>query len=115
MEDTLICGKAAWRRENATHHYVGSISGSDEGLRLTGRDPATGIRVTLLIPPEEIEGVRASESWDERVVGEVCVVLELAFSTPILLREIAAGPLDPGALARRIARVVRPPALALAD
>src|SRR4051812_30979680 len=103
MTETSITRRAAWRRENATHHYTGSLTASRDGLRLAGRDAATGIGVTLTIPAEEIEHVRVSASWDERVVGEACAVLELSNSTPILLREIGCGALDPDGLAAALA------------
>jgi hypothetical protein len=107
MDDTLICQKGAWRRENARHHYTGSISGSRDGLRLAGRDQVTGIQVTLSIPADEIGDVRVSASWEQQLVGERCVVLDLLESTPILLRAIG-GHADPVALARRIANLVHP-------
>jgi hypothetical protein len=102
MDETLITPHAAWRRQNATHHYAGSIEGSEDGLRLAGRDPATGIQVTLVIPAAEIREVRVARGWDERVVGERCVVLDLVDSTPILVREVGAS--DPHDLARRLNR-----------
>ena len=107
MDDTLICEKGAWRRENARHHYTGSISGSPDGLRLAGRDQVTGIQVTLSIPADEIGDVRVSQRWEQQLVGERCVVLDLVESTPILLRAIG-GHADPVGLARRIARLVHP-------
>ena len=108
MDETPLTYRTAWRRENAVHHYPGSLSGSADGIRLAGRDPATGIDVTLTIPADEIEAVRPSRGWDERVVGEPCVVLELANSTPILLREVGCGDIDAGALAHEIDAVVHP-------
>jgi hypothetical protein len=110
MDDMVICQKGAWRRENAKHHYTGTIHGSRDGLRLAGRDQVTGIQVTLSIPAEEIGDVRLSSSWGERLVGEPCVVLDLLESTPILLRAIG-GHTDPAALARRIAALVQPAAV----
>jgi hypothetical protein len=110
MDDTLICQKGAWRRENAKHHYTGSISASPDGLRLAGRDQVTGIQVTLSIPSAEIGGVRLSSSWEEQLVGERCVVLELYESTPILLRPVGAHA-DPVTLASRIAALVHPSAV----
>jgi hypothetical protein len=48
-----------WRRQGAPHTYVGTLFLSGDGIRLVGRDPTTGIELSLSIPLEEIEGVRA--------------------------------------------------------
>jgi hypothetical protein len=108
MDDTVLLSKAAWRRESATHHYMGCVSGSRDGLRLAGRDAVTGIEVTLLIPAKEIEQVRVSETWDEQVVGEQCVVLQLANSIPILVRKVGWEPIDPDGLATEIETLLHP-------
>src|SRR4051812_48797087 len=110
MNDILISPYAAWRRQNATHHYVGSVWGSPDGLRLAGREPSTGIHVTLAVPAEEIEGIRLSSDSDERLAGERCVILELVDTIPILVREIGVGPLEPDELAACITEVVKAPA-----
>jgi hypothetical protein len=103
MNETLIGQKIAWRRETAQSHYIGELWGCVTGIRLAGRDPQTGIEVTLSIPYAEIGRIRVSNDWTERVVGERCVVLELTGSTPILVREVGLGPIDARALAERIA------------
>src|SRR5438128_1438636 len=72
MTETPFTCKAAWRRENATHHYAGSLSGSRVGLRLAGPDPATGIDVTLMIPaaaPEREQAQYLALALRERVLG----------------------------------------------
>jgi hypothetical protein len=81
---------------------VGALWASPLGLRLAGRDPATGIELALSIPAEEISTIRVSSSWSERVAGEECVILELADTIPILVRELGLGPLDPRELSARI-------------
>jgi len=105
MNEALIAQKVAWRRESAKSHYVGELWGWVTGIRLAGRDPQTGIEVTMSIPYAQIGRIRVSNDWTERIVGERCVVLELAGSTPILVREIGLGPIDAQALAERIAMV----------
>ena len=115
VDDALISERVAWRRENARHHYVGSLWASPHGIRLVGRDPVTGIEVALSIPRGEIEAVRVSTGWDERLAGERSVILELADTIPILMRELGIDPLGADALAERIIRYVvadRPPLVA---
>ncbi len=108
----VLAQRVAWRRRNVPHHYVGTLSLSDGGIRLVGREPATGIELALSIPFDEIEDVRASGSADEAVVGERAVVIDLAGSESILLREIGVGQPRPGELATRLASLApraRPP------
>jgi hypothetical protein len=108
VEDTVLLSKAAWWRKSATHHYTGPVSGSHEGLRLAGRDVVTGIEVTLVIPAKEIEQVRVSETRDERVVGERCVVLQLAHSIPIVVRQLGCERIDSDGLATAIETLLHP-------
>lgn len=102
VDDVLISERVAWSRESARHHYVGSLWASPRGIRLGGRDPITGIEVLLSIPREEIEAVRVSTGWDERLAGERSVILELADTIPILLRELGIDPLGADGLAERM-------------
>jgi hypothetical protein len=102
----LLAERIAWRRKGVDHHYVGVLAGRPDGLVLTGREPATGIEVVLTIPFPEIEDVHLASGDEERLVGEPAVVLELAESAPILLREIGLGQLRPKALALRLAKLV---------
>lgn len=105
-EDTVIAGRVAWRRHDALHHYVGTLHASEGGLRLTGRDQMTGIELSLTIPFTEIEGIRVTGAGDKRLAGDRCVILELASTTPILVREIGPDSLDVRALGERLTRLV---------
>jgi hypothetical protein len=67
--------------------YVGALEDDDGSLRLSGRDPETGIEVGLRIPYQEIACVRLSGEPDS-ASGEPCVVLELAGSPAICLHEV---------------------------
>jgi hypothetical protein len=53
MDETFTVDRVAWQRENAHSHYVGTLSASEDGIRLAGRDPTTGIRIGLRIPVAE--------------------------------------------------------------
>lgn len=92
--------RVAWRRRHTPHHYVGTLAATDVGLRLDGREAATGIELSLSIPFSEIEEV--AESNGDRVAGEPAVVLRLAGSEPVLLQGV--GPAAP--LAADLARTL---------
>ena len=89
---TLRTDNIAWLRLNGPYHYVGSLTASGRQVRLVGRDSFTGIEVALSIPFGEIEEVHTSSSPDELLTGERCIVLELADSKAICLREAGAEP-----------------------
>lgn len=102
MAETLV-DRIAWQRRGFRWKYVGTIAAGESSIRLTGRDGSGGVDVALTIPLAEVEGVRVSRSQDEALGGERSVVLELAESDPILIREVGAGSLNVHALARRLA------------
>lgn len=97
--------RVTWRRRGLLRQYLGDLVAGDSGIRLTGRDSVSGLHVTLSIPRAEVEDVHVSRSPDEALAGEQAVVLELAESDPILLREVGAGPLHLHALARRLTAI----------
>ena len=99
--------KVDWRRRNGRDHYVGRLDAGCGAVRLVGRKPATGIEIALTIPFEEIEQVRASESIDETLVGEPCVVIEPAHSAAILVREVGTEKPQPAELVARLKAVRR--------
>ena len=101
MRETLV-ERITWCRHGVHTHFVGLLRADSEGIRLAGRDPASGIDLALSIPLAEIERVRVSASRDELLAGEPCVVLELVESEPILLRQVDVGPLRTHVLARRL-------------
>ena len=107
-----LAEKIAWRRNGVRRHYVGTLSAGDEGIRLTGRDPVSGVEVALSIPLSEIEDVRVAGPGDELLAGERCVVLELAESEAIFLREVGVGPLHILVLARSLGALTHAPLLA---
>jgi hypothetical protein len=106
----LIAERVAWRRRSVRHHYVGRLWGGEGVIRFVGRDPGTGIEVSLSIPLEEIERIRLSHSDDEPVVAGPGVVLELADSEEIFLRELFPSVASPQALAARLDRLGSRPA-----
>jgi hypothetical protein len=97
-----LAQRIAWRRRGVCRPYVGSLQAGDEGIRLSGRDPVSGIEVTLSIPLSEVENVRVAGPGEELLAGERCVVLELAESEAIFLREVGEGPLHIHVLARTL-------------
>jgi hypothetical protein len=106
-----LAERIVWRREGVRHHYVGTLSAGEEGIRLIGRDAVVGVDVALSIPLCEIEDVRVAGPGDELLAGERCVVLELAGSEAIFLREVGAGPLHVHVLARSLGALIRAPQL----
>ena len=97
--------RIAWRRRGRRRQYVGALAAGEAGIRLTGRDTASGLEVSLAIPLEEIEGAHVSRTRAESLGGKRAVVIELADSDPILVREVDAGSWHVHALARRLAAV----------
>ncbi len=108
MRETLV-EKIAWGRKGVRGHFVGRLRAGDEGIRLVGRDPANGVRVALSIPPDEVAGVHVSATDDELLAGEPCVVLELAGSQAIFLRDVGPSPLRVPVLARSLGALMRAP------
>ena len=105
-----LAERIVWRRQGVRHHYAGTLSAGEEGIRLTGRDAVVGVEVALSIPLCEIEDIRVA-GGDELLAGERCVVLELAGSEAIFLREVGAGPLHVHGLARSLGALIRAPQL----
>ena len=99
--ETLI-EKVAWRRRGSRTAYVGSVRAGETGLRLAGRDPMSGIDVTLWIPSAEIASVYVSPAS-----SEPDVVVDLDDAEPIFLRPFGAGRLHAQLLARKLDALVR--------
>jgi hypothetical protein len=89
-----------WRRRTVSSPYVGEAAVSGAALRLFGREPATGIEVSLAIPFKEITRVRPSRSASEEVGGEPSVVVELDEADAVCLRGAGRTPALPVKLAR---------------
>ena len=98
-----VVNRITWRRRGFRRKYVGTLAAGESSILLTGRDRSGGVDVALTIPLAEVEGIHVSRSQDEALGGERSVVLELAESDPILIREVGAGPFNVHALARRLA------------
>jgi hypothetical protein len=94
--------RVTWRRQNATHHYVGYVTVNDENVRLAGREHGSGIDVSLSIPYEAIRDVRLARDDGEQVVGGRSVVMELRDDTPIYIRPLGPGPSDLDGFARKL-------------
>ena len=92
----LLVERVAWQRHGVANDFVGSLRAGCDGIRLKGRDPRTGVDVTLSIPSDEVEHVYASHTASEQVI------VELGEAEPIVLRGIQAGPLQAHQLARRL-------------
>jgi hypothetical protein len=100
--------KVAWRRRHAHQHYAGYLTLTDETIRLSGRESATGIDVALSIPHEAIGSARIGTTLEDELEGEQAVVLEVADGEPILVRPIGTGKREIQALARRLASAIEP-------
>jgi hypothetical protein len=107
--DTLI-EKVAWSRRGVHNDFVGSLRAGYDGIRLTGRDPHSGLDVALSIPPGEVEEVHVAPA-DQELAGDLYVVVELTGSEPIFLRRVGAGPVQAEVLARKLGALLRPPRL----
>jgi hypothetical protein len=94
--------RVAWRRKHASRHYVGYVLVADDAVRLAGHEQDTGIYSVLSIPAAAVEEVRVGRRYEEEVVGEPAVVLDLPDDDPIYLRPLATGPLHLEDLARRL-------------
>lgn len=95
-----------WRRLTVSSPYVGDADVSGTALQLSGREPVSGIEVSLAIPFTEIECVRASRTAEEELGGEPSVVLELTESEPVCLRSAGRRSLLPGPLVRMLRRAM---------
>lgn len=105
MENALV-ERIAWSRQGSGRPCIGTMRVDDGGIELAGRDPVSGVEVSLSIPLTEVEEVHTGSP------GDRCVVLELAASEPILLRwigtaRIGAGPPRTNLLAGRLAALAR--------
>jgi hypothetical protein len=107
--------KVAWRRRGVRRPYVGTLEVSEGGITLSGRDPVSGVEVVLSIPMTEVEDVHVARAGDEPLAGERCVVLELAESEAIFLREVGEGPLHIHVLARTLGALTHASRLAVAQ
>jgi hypothetical protein len=102
----VVATRVAWRRRHTPHHYVGTLAMTDAGLRLDGREPATGIELSLSIPFSEIEEIEASKGSADLLAGEPTVVLQLAASEPVLVREVGQRSQQASELARQLGRLL---------
>ena len=105
--DTVV-ERISWRRHGVSSDFVGSLSASDDGIRLAGRDPQHGLDVVLSIPSLELSSVHVSPAGGN---GDLCVVLELEHAQPIFLRQVGGTPLHVQNLARKLGALLRPPQL----
>ena len=101
MNDAAVT-PVAWRRRHAPRHYLGTLSTNDVGFRLEGREPATGIELSLSIPFSQIEEILAPNGSADLLAGAPAVVLRLAGSEPVLVREAGSAPREAGDLARAL-------------
>jgi hypothetical protein len=109
--DTLV-DKISWRRRGVMSDFVGSLRANDDGIRLTGRDPRSGLDVMLSIPPPELSGVHVSSAnGDGNGNGALYVVLELEHAQPIFLRQVGGSSLHAQLLARKLGALLPLPRL----
>jgi len=101
MLGVLETRQVAWRRQHAQRHYVGYVTVTEHGVRLAGREQATGIDVSLSIPHTAIRQVHVGSTSAETVAGEPTVVLELCDEEPIYVRPLGDGTPDLDSFARK--------------
>jgi len=107
--------KVAWRRKGVRRPYVGRLEAGDGSITLSGRDPVSGVSVVLSIPLTEVDDVRVAGPRDGLLPGERYVVLDLAVSEAIYLREVGEGPLHIHVLARTLGALTHAPRPAVAQ
>jgi hypothetical protein len=107
--DETNASKIIWHRRGAGPNYVGAVSSGPEAVRLTGRDPVSGIDVALSIPVDEIEHVGVGEPDGASADGGRCVVLDLADSGAIELRPVGTPPLYVHLLAQALGALTPAP------
>lgn len=95
-----------WRRLTVSSPYIGNADFSGTALQLSGREPVSGVEVSLAIPFTEIECVRTSRTAEEELGGEPSVVLELTESEPVCLRAAGRRSMLPTRLARMLGRAM---------
>jgi hypothetical protein len=100
----------AWRRFGAPRHYAGGLDLGDGVVVLNGREPSTGVEVSLRIPRHAVRALRLAMQSTEEVVGERGLVMELADEVPILLRPLGLGDLHEEDLAAALADALDLPA-----
>jgi hypothetical protein len=106
--DTLV-EKISWHRRGVRSDFVGSLRANGDGIRLTGRDPRSGLDVVLSIPSLELSGVHVSSAdGNGNGNGELYIVLELEHAQPIFLREVGGSSLHAQLLARKLGAVLPP-------
>jgi hypothetical protein len=110
MNET-VASRVAWHRRGRGPTYVGAVSHGPDRVRLTGRDPQSGIEIALSIPVVGIEHVGVEEPPDGSLHGERCVVLDLADAEAIYLRPLGDAPLHVNLLARALGALPPPPAV----
>jgi hypothetical protein len=95
-----------WRRVNVPSACIGDADVSGAALRLSGREPVSGVEISLAIPFSEIERVRTSRTAAEELGGEPSVVLELTASPPVCLRATGTRATLPVRLGRMLGNAV---------
>jgi hypothetical protein len=100
----LLFERLAWKRDEGANEFVGLLRGCG-GIRLSGRDPMTGVDLTLSVPPDEVDHLYASPT------AAAGVVVELGDSEPIVLSGIQAGPLQTHQLPRPLRSLLLLPRL----
>jgi hypothetical protein len=103
-----IATRVAWRRRSTPTHYVGTLLDVENGIRLVGREPATGIELALSVPYDLIGGVRVSDEASDEVVGEPAVVIDITGADALLVRELGPVTRQTAELARRLKGLVSP-------
>jgi hypothetical protein len=102
----VVAARVAWRRRQAPHSYLGTLATTDAGFRLDGREPASGIELSLSIPFSEIEEIRVSNGSVEPFVAEPAAVFLLSASEPVLVREVGPEARQAPELVLKLARLL---------
>ncbi len=78
--------RVGWRNRSLGHHYVGSMTLTDESVRLAGHEDGGSIDAALAIPLDSIRRVRLGRGAADAIGDDPGLVLELDDGESVVLR-----------------------------
>jgi hypothetical protein len=109
-EQTELIEKVWWRRGSVGNGFVGLLQADEDGIRLCGRDPESGVDIAFSIPSTQVESVHVAPT-DGHLNGDLYVALELEQAQPIFVRQVGGSSLHVQLLTRKLKGLLRQPRL----
>jgi hypothetical protein len=106
-ERAELSESVSWRRRGAGSGFLGFLHADENGLRLCGRDPESGLDIAFSIPSTQVESVQVTPT-NGHLDGDLYVVLELDNGPPIHVRKLEGSSLHTQVLARRLRALLGP-------